>query len=373
MPWPRSGGNRFLLAALRRTVGSSGSASCLPASPDWERTLAAANRLDVAPLLYAALKSDPHGAKPPAAVMARLEEQYYRQAVLNAQLHSELARILTALSADAIPVILLKGAALAEPVYDNIALRPMQDLDLLVRTSDLEAADRVVRALGYLPDESYRPAAWYRDQHHHLAPYGASDGRTAVEIHRHILPPSAPLTVPIDALWERARPVVVASTPGLVFAPPDLLLHLCLDVSCVDRFAGKLRSLCDVAAVIKRWGPQIDWPALVAAARDYRAAPFVYYPLALARRLVGADVPAAVLRDIGSSIRRPSLADVALRVLTRLAVTRPPREAAVVPGWILARSCGDLLRAEGGREAIRALRPLDLLARAWRRGEGQAL
>ncbi|MCP4365035.1 MAG: nucleotidyltransferase family protein [Planctomycetes bacterium] len=49
------------------------------------------------------------------------------------------------------PVILLKGAHLAQVVYSNIALRPMGDIDILVKKNDLPKAKELLLELGYTP------------------------------------------------------------------------------------------------------------------------------------------------------------------------------------------------------------------------------
>ncbi len=357
---------RSLLALLRRPADPARVQQVLRRNPDWEQVLAAATSHGVSSLLYTALRS-PGGRCPIATgVMERLEAQYYAQAALNVSLHGELERVLSAFTEEQIPVIVLKGAALAEEVYGNIALRSMQDLDLLARWRDLDAADSLMRVLGYLPDDSYRSLEWYRNQHHHLAPYGSKDGRTVVEIHHHIVPPAASVRVPIEELWTRARRARVASVRALVFSPEDQLLHQCLDISCVDRFARKLRALYDIVAITDRYRSKIDWPQVVAAARAYRASRAVYYPLCLAQHVAGAEVPDGVLRDLRTSADCPPLLDLLLRSITRHAMLVSPSPAGEVPAWILARTCRDLLEARGTWGAIKATRPLDLAGRALR-------
>ncbi|HBX71099.1 MAG TPA: hypothetical protein DEH25_17405 [Chloroflexi bacterium] len=71
----------------------------------------------------------------PAAVWKFLQTSYYKTAARNAVLLGELDRILAAFEAAKIPVIVLKGAALAQTVYPDPGLRPMGDLDLLIPES----------------------------------------------------------------------------------------------------------------------------------------------------------------------------------------------------------------------------------------------
>ena len=58
---------------------------------------------------------------------------YYNSAARNMRLYKQLENFLDKFATEKIPVIMLKGAHLAWTVYPNMALRPMADVDLLVR------------------------------------------------------------------------------------------------------------------------------------------------------------------------------------------------------------------------------------------------
>jgi len=332
---------------------------------DWKGVLRAATDLGVAPLVYSTVKSAASPASVPTDVIEPLARSYYQQAAQNGRLYGELRKVLTAAAQAAIPVIVLKGAAIAERVYGNIALRPMRDLDLLVRREDLEAMNRLLHGLNYVHDESYRPAAWYREHHHHLAPYRRPGGYATLEVHHHIVPSTAPVRIPIEDLWRRAQRASIASTPTLVLAPADLVLHFCIELSCVDCFVGKLRTLCDIAATIECHGDAFDWNLFLEQSADYNAERFVYYSLWLARRLVDADVPAEILQRLERSIPRRSLQDSLLKFVIRSAV-RHCAGNAVIPAWFMVRICRDLLAGSGPVAAIKALHAIDLLKRGVR-------
>lgn len=117
---------------------------------DW-RLLAPMAKLEgVAPLLYRTLQ---HAAVPtlkvPAKILAYLASEYYRTAAQNMLLYQALDPILAALQTANIPVIVLKGAALAYPYYSDVALRPMIDIDLMVTGIELQRATCCLQNLGY--------------------------------------------------------------------------------------------------------------------------------------------------------------------------------------------------------------------------------
>lgn len=115
----------------------------------WTALIEMATRHGVAPLLYQRLKAPPLAGCVPDDVRERLRGLYLNTAARNVRLYEELRPLLLALHEVGIPVLVLKGAYLAEQVYCNIALRPMSDIDLLVPASRAREVWRVVKDLGY--------------------------------------------------------------------------------------------------------------------------------------------------------------------------------------------------------------------------------
>ncbi len=118
---------------------------------DWNAMLRAAHAERVAPLLAHALTRsgrDGSSAIPPG-VHDALRHAYLAGAGRAAILGDAAAQLLSTFAHAGIPVIALKGLELAETVSPNPALRPMEDLDLLVRPGDIAAAARVLTEAGY--------------------------------------------------------------------------------------------------------------------------------------------------------------------------------------------------------------------------------
>ena len=103
----------------------------------------------VGPLLYWHFRDGSWPDVMPQVVRDHLMKTYYNTFAQNTLMYRELARILESFSEAGIPVILLKGAALALTVYEDIGLRPMGDLDLLVRPEDLRKAWQIMGKLNY--------------------------------------------------------------------------------------------------------------------------------------------------------------------------------------------------------------------------------
>jgi hypothetical protein len=265
---------------------------------DWDRVIAVARQHDLAPTLHARLKE--RGLTPPSAAAERLRRLYLFSAARNIRLFQELGAILRALGAADIPVIVLKGASLAESVYGNIALRPMVDVDLLVKPDDMPRALGVLQAIGYAPQHSFDPVAEQAAFCHMPPLYKA--GGPMLELHWTIAAAFYHVRFTrddLEQLWARATPATIGGESVLVLEPTDLLLHLCVHASILHRFDGPgLRWFVDLARVIGQYRDAVDWEQFTARANRWGAANGVRLALQLAKEWTSAAVPASALQAL---------------------------------------------------------------------------
>jgi hypothetical protein len=312
---------------------------------DWRRAADMAWQHRVAPLLYAAIRSDA-SLRVPEAARRRLKQAYLATAARNSVLFRQLKGILEAFHAAGIPVIVLKGALLADTVYRERALRPMNDIDLLIREEDLEEAEDRLGRLGYEAAHDPETKDVLRRRHHHWVFRNAAPVLSGIplELHWRLDPPGSPFRVDTAALWQRAVPARIAGVDALGLSPEDLLLHLCTHAAR-HRFNGGLIPLCDIAAVTTRYGDRIDWAQLGTRAAEWGAAPYVAVALNLASELVGAAVPASIPAELRGSQGDSDLLDLAReRVLEEKGTLRMAAELRL--RW----------RGSGAKERIEALR-----------------
>jgi Uncharacterised nucleotidyltransferase len=263
------------------------------ANLDWTQLAAVSYAQGIAPLVHHSLvESDAMGLVP-TAVAQMLRSSYYANAARNALLYSDLKELLLAFGQEKIAVIGLKGAVLAEIVYPHRALRPMWDIDLLVRRERLADVESQLLSMGYAVDASTRE--YHREHHYHLAfTKGASP---SIEIHWHVQRPASPFRIDIDTLWERSRETRIAGVEALVFSVEHLVLHLCQHF-WKHYLAGGVRPLCDVSEVAKCYCDSIDWTEVARASSDWGMNSCSYLVLWLAQELLGAPVPADFLRNL---------------------------------------------------------------------------
>jgi hypothetical protein len=215
----------------------------------------------------------------PAAVRRQLREGHQRalaEAVQKLALAQRATAVLARAGVRALP---LKGAAVAETLYDSPAERPMEDVDLLV----LDEWTDAVRAVS---------AAGFRELERADHAWSFADPITgfALELHRGIT--SCPGLHPIDAhgLWSRSVPGT--GQVGRGPSAPDLLAQLSMHAAFQHGLALRLGQYLDFRRLLERIPP--DPSEAFAVARTAHAESAVAVALEAAAVVVGAPVPDAL-------------------------------------------------------------------------------
>ena len=262
---------------------------------DWHNLLALATMQRITPLLWHRIKQKGLDKVVSDAAAASLREASRRNTMNNLRFNGELRLLLSALNAENIPLILLKGIVLANTVYENISLREMNDIDVLARPEHLTRIADILMNMGYKPLQSIDVDVTMQAGHHHL-PRLIKKGHAGFEVHWNLTNPGERYHIDPHGLWERAVPVQIAGCDTLMFSPEDMLLHLCVHASYHHQFTFGLRPFCDIAGVIDHWTP--DWRIVVDRACDQGWQRGVYLALRLAVELAGAAVPIDILEQL---------------------------------------------------------------------------
>lgn len=286
---------------------------------DWDEIIQESDRHRVIPLLYHHLRLLGMDALLPASVEEELQEIYLQSSWWNMQRYHELSKIIRLLKHDGIPVILLKGIALAELVYESIALRPMTDIDLLVKAEDIWKIDKALSRLGYEGNisqysESYEPRiehVTYVNKHAH------TDTPSVIDVHTRIFELSD-----LDP-WINASRVTIDSTDALMLGAEDLLLHLCAHIDYDLLRCGESRLLCwyDIAEVLKHYKEELDWDYVIQTSQEQQVGKAVHRILRSTVEWFDVHVPAEALQQFADDNLPISINDV----LHPSVVMRDPR------------------------------------------------
>jgi len=266
---------------------------------DWNYIIDCSIKQGISPLFYWNLKKISNGKGVPSEVMKSLEKMYYSNLARNMLLYDELSKILTAFRKADIDNIVLKGAFLAEEIYINIGLRPMSDIDLLIKEKDLQKAKKELIEMKYSATIVF-PTKLYEQQPQMVSteelPFIHQDKKIVIEIHWDIQSPNIPHKVNINKFWNNAIPVKIAGIETLAFSPENLLQHLCLhldkhiNISSAPP-AKPLRDYCDIAEVTRHYKDMINWNYLVQSSKDYGIEEPISQSLFIAKKYFGAFVP----------------------------------------------------------------------------------
>ncbi|MFZ2198829.1 MAG: nucleotidyltransferase family protein, partial [Thermodesulfovibrionales bacterium] len=248
---------------------------------DWECISESAFSQNIAQLLYHNLKGITSKHLIPPGVMEKLKRAYCVNIARNMHLYAEFRNITNAFHSAGIEVIALKGVVLAGIVYRDIGLRPMRDIDLLVRKDDLEVAHRIMTDLMYTPQVKVESEQWNKQKHFHLPAYRNSDKTVVVEIHWHFAENS--LGIDMQKWWDRARSENIMGCCIKVPSPEDMLIHLCIHLynhGYTNKFV--LRGLCDIAETLRHYEIEMDWKLLQDEIKNHGIAAQVHSMLYLA-------------------------------------------------------------------------------------------
>ena len=264
---------------------------------DWELIYENSTQQAIAPYLCYRLTKLEWIDQVPFEVREKLRERTLFSARNKIKIERETREVLSALNAADIPVIVLKGAHLAEIVYDEPALRPFDDVDLLVFRQDFLACDKALLELGYGPSRRNWIEHGLIESHHHIPRY-LNKNFFSIEIHWTITNQSRAATIDPGRLWNRAQPARIAGVDVLVLSPEDLLLHLIVHTCINNLFVDGLRQLIDISETLELYKDDMDWEQVIQHSHEWGIGKCVYLTLYLTQDMLGTNVPDQVLESL---------------------------------------------------------------------------
>ena len=239
----------------------------------------------------------------PGAVLAELRNSYLLALQKAARQEAEIPLVLNALGLAGVQAIILKGAEVRHRLYADPAVRPMEDLDLLIPRQQLREARGTLIQLGYQPLPEPRPGFAERFENEIL--FHPVPGKCLkVDLHFEELRALGPnYRLPYSRLAARAQTLDLSGVEAKVLAPEHALIHLslhtCQDFTLFGPFAIPLIDLFLALALLP-----VDWGFFLEESARFRCQGPVYLMLRTMASLPGVNVPAEVLDFLGEY--RPS-------------------------------------------------------------------
>ncbi len=216
-----------------------------------------------------------------------------------------------------IPFLLLKGAALNLSTYDRPELRPMTDIDILVRPADVPAADQLLMSAGChagrpLVRRDFFPRYYYEQEYQIPGP-----PRCRLELHAHLFRPLRYMqTVPVEGMWDDPIRAKLDGVDVLLPSNENMVIHLAAHSTIHGNV--RLLWLYDIFRFVRTHAERIDWRNVQEKATAWSLSPAVYSALSQTADLFD-DVK---LRDRVAGFSR----DTTWR--DRLVLAQAPRDSA---------------------------------------------
>ena len=241
----------------------------------------------------------------PAAFTERLRRERIL-ALLNGNAFAEdLSRILAALRAAGLAVIVLKGWALIPTLYHNDpSQRTFSDADLLIPLAAADQGERVLRDQGYdACDETWPGFCRRYDIHLHLSksqPVSPIHQRFPNELHwglMHI--PFLNQRIDLAGLFQRAVPLQIQGQAAFALAPEDHLVYTCAHL-LHHRQAFVLSRWFELACWLRQHEGQLDWQAVLERAQQWRLGMGIQYAFTTLETLWPGILPAGIFDKVRS-------------------------------------------------------------------------
>jgi hypothetical protein len=312
---------KLILSALRREQNAEAwQQECDQAKVNYDTLAVTAIVLGLAPQLHYALTK--WNVTLPPRAMAKLGATFQLHEKRNAAIYDQLGEVLKECAKRELKPIALKGVHLAARVYPHIALRPMNDIDLLFDAGDLSLAEEMLEELGYAgkhksselgPGVTKHTSTFKREDDHTATPnpYLSTQSERMIEPHVSLEESWFGLKVDVTGgVRERAVTENLNGYECLVLSRGDLLLHLCVHF-CFHLIMGSpaMVQLTDLLALTSQGG--INWRVFVERAKQTESAHYAFAALKLAADLLHAPLTAEaaspdqnVLDDLARSIPR---------------------------------------------------------------------
>ncbi len=295
----RISARKFILDALhldRNLPTLAAAQQMLP--EDWDYVSKTARLHRLGPMLHDRLGNEVYGDVIPQKVKVQFKMSQRKNAMRNLKIYRELLTVTKILEAENIPSIALKGAYLARFSYPNSGLRPMRDLDLLLKPEQVVEAFKLLKKHGYEPKSGGLPEA-YLAQGKHLSPLISPEG-VCIELHHRLVALNDKfdyLTSFDGGIWERSVVKMLGGIHVNFLCHEDMLLHLCIHATLDHQLDLGPLALVDVALLIE--AKQIDWQDFVKIVISGNWQRYTLPLLYLAKKHLGANVPEEVLEAFG--------------------------------------------------------------------------
>jgi len=267
--------------------------SALHAWQEWKKSINIEDEIDngsfrLLPLLFQNLRaykvSDP--------LMERLKGVYRQTWYKNQKLFHDTGKILKQLHKTGVNTLIMKGGALSILTYQDLGVRPMADVDVMVPFSQIILATNTLKQLGWEPNiypESletlkYRISLQYKNQSGeefdlHWFPY--------IEFNREFS----------EDIWDHSVQVKLGNEKTAALSETDCLIHVIIHGTLWNP-EPPIRWIADAMSILNTPGLHLDWERFIIIIKNNRISLQIGNALRYLKSTYHAGIPDTVIETI---------------------------------------------------------------------------
>ncbi len=255
-----------------------------------------------------------------------------------ARMVAEMARVTAAFGEAGIPLLVFKGAVLAQELYGRAGARAFSDVDLIVDPSDAEAGEAVLRRLGYHETEPLTEGQ-RRTNRRFVGESLFLDDASGVlaDFHWRFSHAQFPVRISFAESWQRRVSVTIDGYTFEALGETDMVVVTCSHAA--KHLWHRLELLAQIAALVRRGA---DWSGVEQRALDAGVARQTGLSFLLARDVLNV-APPPLPRCIAAA--EPVLEDVREIVARNLFSEQRRADAAGRDHFLLADRRRDALHS----------------------------
>lgn len=234
---------------------------------DWIKVRDLLGYHEIAPFFYDVLKGHIHLL--PQRIANLLSHSYYLTLKDNLWKLRQFQQIGQAFEQQALRMLAIKGMALLAQLYENLPVRPMVDMDILLREEDYEKGAVVLERIGYKKELLGLKEAYWRQSQCHITFVKKKEGEKGALLEAHwSLDFKRNGRLALEESWQRAKDIDTKFGRVGVLSPEDTFFSLALH----QRRFGKafcLKYILDIAFLFKKYVKEFDWDYFLSVCREY--------------------------------------------------------------------------------------------------------
>lgn len=259
---------------------------------------------DIAPMLYCNLyKHEEIRENVPSSVIHNLKNYYNFTLSKNSLFWLEYSNVLENFRKFNLEMIPIKGLIFCKIIYGNFGLRPMFDVDVLIKEKNIKQTDFLLMQLGYKKEPQEYPEGY--DKSSYYSKQLSSNLVLYIDVHWHISPPAfrSSQSFLLQKIWQRIEKIEIDGENIDILSPEDNLFTLFYQFKY--HIPPKIKSICDVASLLELYKGRLDWGYLIQEMKLLKKEYMFYYAIFFAKKLFGISLPEGIEKRIAiNPIRR---------------------------------------------------------------------